>query len=120
MKCSNKYRSIVPQGNEWIVKTNYELESIKPVEESVRPVTPIRTVAGDGQTGDQETPPVFSSSAPLVCDDKSTSAPTPKDEEELVDYNSSPEHMNLVINIVHMSMDGYFSLGGRCCTCVRG
>jgi hypothetical protein len=43
----------------------------------------------------------------MVCDDKSTSEPAPEDDEELVDYNSSPERMNLDINVIHMSMDGY-------------
>jgi hypothetical protein len=43
----------------------------------------------------------------MVCDDKSTLAPTPEDGEELVDYSSSPERMNLDINMVKMSMDRY-------------
>jgi hypothetical protein len=64
-------------------------------------------VEGVGQTDDPETPPDFSSQAPIVCDDKSTSEPAPEDDEELVDYSSSPECMNLDINVIHMSMDGY-------------
>jgi hypothetical protein len=44
----------------------------------------------------------------MVCDDKSTSDPAPKDDEELVDYSSLPKHMNLDINVIHMSMKGYF------------
>jgi hypothetical protein len=43
----------------------------------------------------------------MVCNDKSTSDPAPEDDEELVDYSSSPECMNLDINVIHMSMDGY-------------
>jgi hypothetical protein len=43
----------------------------------------------------------------MVCGDKSTSDFTPEDDEELVDYSSSPERMNLDINVIHMSMDGY-------------
>jgi hypothetical protein len=77
------------------------------VEGSVRPVTPVRPVDVDGQTDDPKTPPGFSSSVPMICDDKSALDPTPEDDEELVDYNSSPEHMNLDINVIHMSMDGY-------------
>jgi hypothetical protein len=52
-------------------------------------------------------PPGFSSSVPMVCDDKSASDPAPEDDEELVDYSSSPKCMNLDINVIHMSMDGY-------------
>jgi hypothetical protein len=51
--------------------------------------------------------PGFSSSVPMVCDDKSASDPAPEDDEDLVDYSSSPERMNLDINVIHMSMDGY-------------
>jgi hypothetical protein len=64
-------------------------------------------VDDDGQTDDLETPPGFSSSVPMVCDNKSTSDPAPEDDEELVDYSSLPERMNLDINVIHMSMDGY-------------
>jgi hypothetical protein len=80
---------------------------VRPVEESVRPVTPVRPVDVDGQTDDPESPLGFSSSVPMVCDDKSASDPTPEKDEELVDYSSSLEHMNLDINVIHMSMDGY-------------
>jgi hypothetical protein len=61
----------------------------------------------NGQTDDPEMPLGFSSSVPMVCDDKTTSDPAPEDDEELVDYSSSPERMNLDINMIHMSMDGY-------------
>jgi hypothetical protein len=85
---------MVPQGKEWRAKTNSQL-------------APIRPVAGVGQTNDPETPPGFTSSAPMVCDDKSPSEPALEDDEELVDYSSSPKRMNLDINVIHMSMDGY-------------
>jgi hypothetical protein len=103
----NQYRPMVPQGKEWRVKTSSELAPVRPVEESVRPVTPVGPVVVDGQTDDPEMPPGFSSSVPMVCDDKTTSGPAPEDDVELVDYSSSPEHMNLDINMIHMSMDGY-------------
>jgi hypothetical protein len=98
---------MIPQGKEWRVKASFELAPVRPVEESVTPVTPVRPVVVDGQTDDPEMPPGFSSSVPMVCDDKTTSDPAPEDDEELVDYSSLPERMNLDINMIHMSMDGY-------------
>jgi hypothetical protein len=97
----NHYRPMIPQGKEWGVKTSSEPSLVRPVEESVRPVVV------NGRTDDPEMPPGFSSSVPMVCDNKTTSDPAPEDYEELVDYNSSPDHMNLDINMIHMSMDGY-------------
>jgi hypothetical protein len=61
----------------------------------------------NGQTDDHETLPGFSSSAPMVCDDKSASDLAPEDDEDVVCYSSSPERMNLHMNVIHMSMDGY-------------
>jgi hypothetical protein len=103
----NQYKTMVPQGKEWRVKTNSQPELVRPVEESVRPITPVRPVAGVGQTNGPETSPGFSSLAFMVCDDKSTSEPAPKEDEELVYYSSSPEHVNLDIYVIRMSMDGY-------------
>jgi hypothetical protein len=73
-----------------------------------------------GQTDDPETPPGFSSSVPMVCDDKSASDPAPEDDEELVDYSSSPKRMNLDINVIHMSMDGIFSWWRTSCILTLG
>jgi hypothetical protein len=42
----------------------------------------------------------------MVCDDKGVSARTPEDGEQLVYYSSSPERMNLEINVVHLFVDG--------------
>jgi hypothetical protein len=61
----------------------------------------------DSQTDDAEMLLGFSSLVPMVCADKSASDPAPEDDEELVDYSSSPECMNLDINVIHMSMNGY-------------
>jgi hypothetical protein len=66
-----------------------------------------RTGGGVGQTGDPVMPPGFLLRFLWVCDDKSTSTPALEDDEELVDYRSSLEHMNFDINVVHMSMNGY-------------
>jgi hypothetical protein len=77
------------------------------MEGSVRSV---RQVEVDGQTDDPKTPPCFSSLVPMVGDDKSALEPTLEDDEKLVDYSSSPERMNLDINVIHVSMDGYLLL----------
>jgi hypothetical protein len=106
-KAFNQYRPMVPQGKEWRVKISSEPAPVRPVEELVRPVTPITPVNVDGQTDDSETPPGFSSSISMVCDDKLASDPAQEDDEELVDYSSSHEHLNLDINVIHMSIDGY-------------
>jgi hypothetical protein len=42
----------------------------------------------------------------MVCDYKVSSVHTPKDDKQLVDYNSSPEWMNCEINVVHLFVDG--------------
>jgi hypothetical protein len=42
----------------------------------------------------------------MACDDKGSFVPTSEDDEELVDYSSSPERMNLEINVVHLFVDG--------------
>jgi hypothetical protein len=39
----------------------------------------------------------------MVCDDKVSSVHTPEDDEQLVDYSSSPERINLEINVVPIS-----------------
>jgi hypothetical protein len=42
----------------------------------------------------------------MVCDVKISFVHTPEDDEQLVDYNSSPEQMNLEINMIHLFIDG--------------
>jgi hypothetical protein len=42
----------------------------------------------------------------MVCDDKVSSIHTPEDDKQLVDYSSSPERMNLEINMIHLFVDG--------------
>ena len=39
--------------------------------------------------------------------DKTPAAPTTSEDEELVDYEASPERTNLEVNVVHLSSD-YF------------
>jgi hypothetical protein len=90
-KIFNSYRPMVPQGKEWRAKTTPQAETVKPPE-AVKPV---------GQAvrpGSPEMPLSFASSVPMACDDKLSSVPTPEDGEQLIDYNSSPERMNLEDN----------------------
>jgi hypothetical protein len=42
----------------------------------------------------------------MACHDKGLFVPTSKDDEELLDYSSFPERMNLEINVVHLFVDG--------------
>jgi hypothetical protein len=48
----NQYITMVPQGKEWRVKTGSEPAPVRPVEESVIPVIPVRPMDFDGQTDD--------------------------------------------------------------------
>ena len=41
----------------------------------------------------------------VSCVDEVEPAPSANEDEELVDYEASPERNNLEINIVHMSSD---------------
>jgi hypothetical protein len=91
---------MVPQAKEWRVNAATQTGAVKPPKGAVRP--------GDQavKPGSPKMPPGFSSSIPMVCDDKVSSVHTPEDDEQLVDYNSSPERMNLEINVVHLFVDG--------------
>jgi hypothetical protein len=72
---------MVPQGKEWRAKTTPQAkvvkppEAVKPVDQAVRPGSP-------------ETP----------CNDKLLSVPTLEDDEQLIDYSSSPERIELEDN----------------------
>jgi hypothetical protein len=92
----NSYRPMVPHGKEWRVKTTLQAKAVKPPEGAVRP--------GDQavKPGSPEMPPGFASSIPMVCDEKVSSVHTLEDDEHFVDYSSSPERMNLEINVVHL------------------
>jgi hypothetical protein len=97
---------MVPQGKEWRVKTTSQTEAVKPPEGAVKSLEAVRPADQVVRPGSLETPPGFYSSIPKACDDKGSSIPTPEDDEELVDYSSSPEWMNLEINVVHLFVDG--------------
>jgi hypothetical protein len=42
----------------------------------------------------------------MACGKELSSVPAPEDNEQLVDYSSSPEHVNLDTNVVHLFVDG--------------
>jgi hypothetical protein len=101
----NSNRPMVPQGKEWRVKATTQTGAVKPPEGAVRP--------GDQavRLGSPETPLGFTFSIPMVCDDKVSSVHTPEDDEQLVDYSSSPERTNLEINMIHLFVGGTYGGG---------
>jgi hypothetical protein len=102
----NSYRPMVSQGKEWRVKATTQTRAVKPPVGVVQSLGAVRPGDQAVRLGSPETPPGFASSIPMVCDDKGSSVHTPEDDEQLVDYSSSPERMNLEINVVHLFVDG--------------
>ena len=107
----NKYRPMVLQGKVWQAKVVNQ-----PAAE------PVRQTQATGQTGtpdrldhpeppDRPIEPSAESTAKLAVPvsvshvDEVEPAPPAKEDEELVDYEVSPERNNLEINVVHMSSD---------------
>jgi hypothetical protein len=43
----------------------------------------------------------------VTCVDEAPAVPLVREDEELVDYEAFPEHSNMEINVVHLSLD-YF------------
>jgi hypothetical protein len=97
---------MVPQSKEWRVKMAPQTETVKPLEGAVQPLEAVRPADQAVRPGSPETPLGFASSVPMACDDKVSSVPTLENDEELVDYSSSPERMNLEVNVVHLFVDG--------------
>jgi hypothetical protein len=102
----NSYCPMVPQAKEWRVKAATQTGAVKPPEGAVQPPGAVRPGDQAVKPGSPKTPPGFASSIPMGCDDKVSSVHTPEDDEQLVDYSSSPERMNLEINVVHLFVDG--------------
>jgi hypothetical protein len=107
----NKYRPMMPQGKVWQVMT-IDQPIAGPVEptpatsqtsttdRSDRHEQPFRPVQPCAKSTAQSAAPVSASrvdEVPLV--------PPAMEDEELVDYEASPERNNLEINVVHMSLD---------------
>jgi hypothetical protein len=100
---------MVPLGKEWRVKTMTQTEAVKPPEGAVQSLEAVRSGDQAVRPGSPETLPGFVSLILMACDDKGLSVPTLEDDKELVDYSSSPERMNLEINVVHLFVDGSVS-----------
>jgi len=105
----NKYRPMIPQGKAWQVKMVDQ-----PAEGPVKP-TPVTGRTGVPNRSDRPEPPVrpvepsaestAESAVPVSVSrvDEVKPAPPATEDEELVDYEVSPERNNLEINVVHMS-----------------
>nr|CAB3504983.1 unnamed protein product [Digitaria exilis] len=105
----NQVKPMIPQKKEW--KPKEDRQAVQPAVQAVQ-------TACQETTSQAVRPPVqavrpggaealgISSSGSSIGDGKPTSVPTAEDDEELVDYSSSPERMNLDVNVLHMSMDG--------------
>jgi hypothetical protein len=102
----NSYRPMVPQGKEWRVKIVTQTEAVKPLKGAVQPPKAVRPGDQVVRQGSPKTPLGFVSLIPMAFDDKGSSVPTSEDDEELMDYSSSPNRMNLEINVVHLFVDG--------------
>ena len=108
----NRYRPLFPQSKVWKAKT---------ADQPDRPVGPPQPTGQTGQTdrsdrSDQSVRPVEPSteataeSAPPVSVssvEEAPAVPPTSEDEELVDYEASPERTNMEINVVHLSSD-YF------------
>ena len=109
----NKYRPMVPQGKAWLVKP-VDQPAVRLVEPTPmtdqtgtldrldHPKQPIRLVKPSAKSTAESAVPVLTSRV-----DEVEPAPLAKEDEELVDYEVSPEHSNLEINVVHMSSDHF-------------
>ena len=104
----NKYRPVVPQGKAWQVKS-VDQPVARPVKPTAmtdqtstldrldRPEQPIRLVEPSAKSTAESAVPVLT-----FCVDEVEPAPPAKEDEELVDYEVSPERSNLEINVVHV------------------
>jgi hypothetical protein len=97
-KIFNSYKPMVPQGKEWRAKTTPQAEAVKPPEETVKPPEAVKPADPAVRPGSPEMSPGFTSSVLMACDDKLLSVPAPEDDEQLIDYSSSPERMDLEDN----------------------
>jgi hypothetical protein len=97
-KIFNSYGPMVPQGKEWRAKTTPQAEAVKPLEEEIKPPEAVKPADQAVRPGSPETPLSFNYSVPMACDDRLLSVPALEDDEQLIDYGSSPERMDLKDN----------------------
>jgi hypothetical protein len=97
-KIFNSYMPMVLQGKEWRAKTTPQAEAVKPPEETVKPPVAVKPADQAVKPSSPEMSPGFTSSALMACDDKLLSVLAPEDDEQLIDYSSSPERMDLEDN----------------------
>ena len=90
----NRYRPIFPQSKVWKVKT---------ADQPARLVGP--PLRPDESTAEPAAESALPVSVPSI--DEAPAVSLTAEDEELVDYEASPEHTNLEINVVHLSSD-YF------------
>jgi hypothetical protein len=98
--------AMVLQGKEWRAKRAPQVDAVKSPEEAVKPPTTIKPADQAVRPGSPEMPLGFASSVHMACGKELSSVPAPEDNEQLVDYSSSPEHVNLDTNVVHLFVDG--------------
>jgi hypothetical protein len=72
--------------------------AVKPPEVAVKSPVAVKPVDQAVIPGSPETLLSFSSSVPMICNDKLSSVTAPEDDEQLIDYSSSPERMDLEDN----------------------
>ena len=105
-----KYRPRIPQGNVWQVKAVDQLARLvgplQPTgltgvtDQSNRSEQPVRPVQSELEQKAEESVPTSAPSASEVL-----AAPSTIEDEELVDYEASPERTNMETNVVRFSDD---------------
>ena len=108
----NRYRPMFPQSKVWKVKTaDQPARPVGPpqptgqtgrIDRSDRSDQPVRPVEPTAEPAAESAPPVSVTSV-----DEAPAVPLTAEDKELVDYEASPKHTNLEINVVHLSSD-YF------------
>jgi hypothetical protein len=96
-KMFNLYMPMVPQGKELRIKTSVQAGPVKPVEEAVKPAQAVKPGVAAVKPPGLETLLVSAPLNHMACDNELSSAPGPEDNEQLIDYSSSPERIIYVL-----------------------